>query len=246
MLACLMVLMACQQRQTRKLNIAVAANMQFAIKELSRAFTSRTGVPCELIVSSSGKLTAQIKAGAPFDVFLSADMKYPVELFKTGFATKAPQIYAYGELVIWTMKEGIPPALATLKNPAIRHVALSNPEMAPYGAAAMEVLKRAGLYEHIKDKLVYGESISQTNQFIISKSAEIGFTAKSVVLSPEIKGKGTWMDINKNSYSPIAQGVVLIKQDDAEQNDAEKFLAFLLSAEARKILKDHGYSVKQD
>lgn len=235
---------SCQQRQEKKLNIAVAANMQFAMKELSRAFTNQKGIACDLIISSSGKLTAQIKEGAPFDVFVSADMKYPKELFDTGFATKAPKIYGYGKLVMWSMIDTIDPSIEILKNSRIRHIALANPKMAPYGLATIEVLKRHNIYENIKDKLVYGESILQTNQFIISKSAEIGFTSKSVVLSSEMSNKGNWVAIKDTDYTAIAQGVVILNQKN--QEDAEQFYNFLSSADARRILEDFGYSTKEN
>jgi molybdate transport system substrate-binding protein len=238
------LIVACQQRQEQKLNIAVAANMQFAMKELSKTFTNQTGIACDLIVSSSGKLTAQIKEGAPFDIFVSADMKYPKELFDTGFATKTPKIYGYGKLVMWSMIDTINPSLKILKSSKVRHIAIANPKMAPYGLATIEVLKRHDLYENVKDKLVYGESILQTNQFIISKSAEIGFTSKSVVLSSEMSNKSNWIDLETTDYSAIAQGIVILNQKN--QQDAEKFYNFLSSTDARRILENFGYSTKEN
>ncbi len=226
-----------------KLIIAVAANMQFAMQEICKTFTKQTGIKCDLIISSSGKLTAQIKEGAPFDIFVSADMKYPNELFTTGFTIGQPKIYAYGKLVMWSMIESIKPSIDMLTNPSINHIAIADPKTAPYGEAAVDALKHYGVYENIKDKLVYGESISQANQFIISKSAQVGFTAKSVVLSPEMKGKGQWTDVDKNSYSAIAQGVVIVKRKDSQQDNAEKFYNFLFSGDVKKILENFGYSV---
>ncbi|MGH2646558.1 MAG: molybdate ABC transporter substrate-binding protein [Ginsengibacter sp.] len=228
---------------TGKLNIAVAANMQFAMQEISKTFTTKTGITCDLVISSSGKLTAQIKQGAPYDLFVSADMKYPSELFTTGFATNQPKIYAYGKLVLWSMIDTIKPSIDLLKDPGIKHIAVADPKTAPYGEAAIEVLKHYGIFENVKDKLVYGESISQTNQFITSKSAEIGFTAKSVVLSPAMKNKGQWTDVEEASYPAIAQGVIMIKQKAGQQNNAEKFYNFLFSDDAKKILENFGYSV---
>lgn len=230
------------QYNHQKLRIAVAANMQFTMQEISKAFTDETGVPCDLVISSSGKLTAQIQEGAPFDVFVSADMKYPSELYNTGFTLDSPKIYAYGKLVMWTMTGTAKPSLNSLKDPAIHHIAIADPKTAPYGKAAVAVLQRAGLYETIKDKLVYGESIAQTNQFIISKASEIGFTAKSVVLSPEMKGKGQWIELDETTYPAIAQGIVALKKS-SQQNDSKKFYTFLFSADAQKILLKFGYAV---
>ena len=114
---------------------------------------------------------------------------------------------------------------------------------APYGIPALEVLKNEGIYDEIKDKLVFGESISQTNQFITSEVAEVGFTAKSVVLSPNIKENDNWIEMNINSYRPIAQGVVILKNRNDHREDAQKFYEFLLSKKAGKILIKFGYAL---
>ncbi len=241
--SCFVAFTSCQQKENDKLKVAVAANMQFAMKELSKSFTEETGIACDLIISSSGQLTAQIKSGAPYNVFVSADMKYPTELFTAGHTTDKPAIYAFGKLVMWSMIDSIKPSIDVLKKPDIKHIAIANPKTAPYGTAAIEALNHYNVYEDVKNKLVYGESISQTNQFIISKSAEAGFTAKSVVLSPEMKGKGNWTDIDEVDYSPIAQGAVVLKHNGSQQEDAQKFYNFLFSQKAKDILKNFGYSV---
>ena len=240
----LTLLTSCTEKRNDALKIAVAANMQFAMKELSKSFANETGIKTDLIIGSSGQLTAQIKAGAPYDVFVSADMKYPDELFTSGFTSGKPAIYGYGKLVMWSMVDGAKPSIGWLKDPQVTHIAIANPKTAPYGEAAVEVLKHYDIYDDLKDKLVYGESISQTNQFIISKSAEVGFTAKSIVLSPEMKSKGNWIEIDENVYSPIAQGVVVLKHNDTETTNADKFYNFLFSSEAKIILTKFGYSVK--
>ncbi|MBE0650749.1 MAG: molybdate ABC transporter substrate-binding protein [Bacteroidales bacterium] len=240
----LLVVIASATNPIPKITIAVAANMQFAMRALTQTFAKETGIECDLIISSSGKLTAQIKAGAPYDVFVSADMKYPDNLYKAGFALEEPKIYAYGKLVLWSINDSIKPSLAILKTDAIKHIACANPKTAPYGVAAIQALKHFGVYNLVENKLVYGESISQTNQFIISESAELGFTAKSVVLSPDFKGSGNWIEIDPNSYSPIAQGVIVIKRNKPEESKALKFYNFLFSPEAKKILENFGYKVK--
>ncbi len=226
--------------------IAVAANMQFAMEELTEAFTRKTGIRCEITVSSSGKLTAQIKKGAPFDVFVSADMKYPLEILKSGLAATRPKVYAYGKLVFWSMKDDINPSLEMLHNNSFRHIALANPKLAPYGVAAIEVLKNHQLLEKVEKKLVYGESIAQTNQFVITGAAEVGFTAMSVVLSPQMKGKGKWIEINQIDYPPIEQGVVVVKRENSPADNALKFYEFLSSKEAIAILETFGYAVRVD
>jgi molybdate transport system substrate-binding protein len=239
------VLVSCSEKKKATITIATAANMQFAMNEITTKFFQQTGVKCEVIVSSSGKLTAQIKEGAPYDIFISADLKFPNELFVSGFTIAKPTVYAYGKLVIWTLNENIQPSFEILKSNQIKHIAVANPKTAPYGLAAEEVLKKEGLFQQIEEKLVYGESIAQTNQFITTQAAEIGFTAKSVVLSPNIKGKGTWIEINNTTYAPISQGVVLLKNGTGNKNHAQQFFNFLLSAEGREILNNFGYSTSK-
>ena len=132
-----------------------------------------------------------------------------------------------------------------LLNEDTNHIALANPKTAPYGAAAIEVLAHYGILEKIERKLVYGESISQVNQFVISKAAEFGFTAKSVILSPGIKDKGYWEELNPEIYTPIAQGVVLLKANESKYEKAQLFYDFLFSAQAQQILLQYGYEVNE-
>lgn len=237
-------LLSCAKDEQSKLTIATAANMQFAMKEIVQSFEKETGISCEMVISSSGKLTAQIKEGAPYDIFVSANMKYPNELYKSGFTLKQPDIYAYGKLVMWSIRKDIKLSFEVLEDEHIKHIAMANPKTAPYGFSAKEVLINKGLYQKIEKKLVFGESVSQTNQFITSGVAEVGFTAKSVVMAPKIKEDSNWLEIDSNLYSPIAQGmVILINRKEQEQN-AKEFNFFLLSSKGKEILNNFGYSVK--
>jgi len=235
----------CHQQSNTNLTIATAANMQFAMEELIPAFTEETGIACETIFSSSGKLTAQIMEGAPFDVFLSADMKYPNMLHNEGLSTIPPKIYAYGQIVLWTQVDGIVPSIDILTEDYIKHIAIPNPKTAPYGKSAFEMLEYHGLLEKVKNKLVYGESIAQTNQFINSKATEIGFTAKSVVLSPKMRDLGKWVDVKKGTYKPISQGIVLLNSHESKRENAQKFYDFLFSTKGKEILNKFGYSVTE-
>lgn len=216
--------------------------MQFVIKDLVENFTTTTGIECEIIISSSGKLTAQINEGAPFDIFVSANMKYPNDLFEKGLTFGKPKIYAYGRLVLWSMKNEITPSIQLLENDKIKHVAVANPKTAPYGNAAIEVLNHFQILKRIESKLVYGESIAQVNQFVNSQAAEIGFTSKSVILSPKMSNKGNWVEIDESIYSPIAQGIVCLKNDPSKKNIALKFSDFIFSKKGKEILNTFGYS----
>jgi len=240
------LLVACGSKtDTDKITIAAAANMQFVIPELIKQFTANTGIKCELIVGSSGKLTAQIKEGAPYDIFIAANIKYPEEVYVSGKAIAKPKVYAYGQLALWSMVANIHLSIDSLVSKKIQHIALANPKTAPYGEAAVEVLNKYNLDTKIKDKLVFGESIAQTNQFISSESVEVGFTALSVVLSPKIKEQGKWIVIDSSLHTPIEQGVVLLKQENTNTKQAKQFYDFLFSAEAKNILKKYGYLVNE-
>ena len=234
---------SCKKDEQPKLTIATAANMQFAMKEIIQTFEKETEIACEMVISSSGKLTALIKEGAPYDIFVSANMKYPNELYKSGFTLKQPEIYAYGKLVMWTMRKDIKLSFEILEDKHIKNIALANPKTAPYGFSAKEVLINKDIYHKIENKLVFGESVSQTNQFIASGVAEIGFTAKSVVMAPKIKDDNNWIDIDPDLYSPIAQGIVILINRRELLHKAKKFNEFLISSKGKEILNNFGYSV---
>lgn len=228
----------------QKLTVAAAANVQFVMGQLKKEFESATGIQVNVILNSSGNLTAQIKEGAPYDVFVSADMSYPLELYQKGFAAAPPRVYAYGALVLWTTRQDIHPAsdLRILDSGIIKKIAIPNPRLAPYGVAAQEAMQYRDVFERVKNKLVYGESISQTNQYILSRSADIGFTAKSIVLANEMNGKGSWIDIDMKSYHPIEQGAVVLEHGRKTNKVAsQKFYDYLYSTKAKAIFKKYGY-----
>jgi molybdate transport system substrate-binding protein len=229
--------------QAEPLTVAVAANVKFVFDELEAEFKKSSGIDANGVFASSGKINAQIKSGAPYDVFMSADMEFPEALYREGFAVTAPKVYARGVLVLWTlqpldMAEGI----RVLSNPAVHKVAMANPKLAPYGREAMRALEYFKLRTAVEPKLIYGESIAQVNQYIDTQSVEIGFTAKSVVLSPQMLGRGKWIEVPGESYQPIEQGVVMLKHGaDTNAAAAKLFMDFMASARARSILEKFGY-----
>lgn len=230
-----------QQTPEPKINIAVAANMQFVMDTLSKVFFNETDIESNLIISSSGNLTAQILAGAPYDVFLSADMSYPNLLFEEGKAIKPAKTYAYGKLVLWSSKKKEGLSLNSFFEPTVEKIAVANPKTAPYGKATHEVLESLENSEKLSDKWVYGESVSQTNQFIISGGVDMGITSKSTVKSKAIPSRGTWVEIDTLLYSPIQQGVIIIDRNSIYSNLAESFEEFLFSEKAQDILQNFGY-----
>jgi molybdate transport system substrate-binding protein len=238
----LVVLLSCTSNKEQPLTIATAANMQYAVTDLCQSFFEETGIACQTIVSSSGKLTAQIKEGAPFDIFISADTKYPNDLYSNGFTSNTPKIYAYGKLILWTLHDTITPSIKKLSSPTVRHIASANPKTAPYGLITEQVLQYYNLLDSLKPKMVYGESIAQTNQFITSKAAELGFTAKSVIFTPGLKKKGNYIEVDSAAYKPIAQSAVILKSNAQNIPQSEKFFNFLFSKKGQIILKKHGYT----
>jgi molybdate transport system substrate-binding protein len=236
------VLVACHNSSSEKLVIATAANAQMAIEKIAADFEDQTGIATEIIISSSGKHTAQIEAGAPYDIFISADLKYPNRLFELGLTTKPPEIYAYGKLLLWINSAVSDSSINAILSNEIRHLAIPNPETAPYGMAAKSALVNSGLFDAVSSKIVYGESVAQTNQYIISNTTEAGFTAASTAITPRQMTDGLWIEVPDSLYPPIEQGIVIIKASRKQEN-AERFFAYLFGHEAKLIFMEYGYSV---
>lgn len=226
-----------------ELLIATASSMHYVMQPLLEAFTRETNIPCKQITGSSGKLSAQILSGAPFDIFLSADMAYPINLHKNGYGVDAPTTFAYGRMVLWSLDKKDLQYPQGIFDPGIRHIALANPETAPYGKAAMQVLERHEAWKPLQSKFVFGESVAQVNQFISSGGAEIGFTAEAVVRAPGLRDEGFWISIPEEHHTPIAQGIILLKNGNAGTQSQQSFRKFLAGPQARSILRTYGYEI---
>ncbi len=228
-----------------QITAAVAANVQFAMEDLKTQFRKATGVEVKTVYGASGKLVTQIKNGAPFDVFVSADMDFPDSLLKWGYAEAKAWPYAYGKLVLWTLKDlDLEKGMALLADSSLAKIALADPKRAPYGREAVKALERAGLYAKVQAKLVYGENISQAGQYILTGNVDIGFCAKSVVLAGEAqgKGKGKWKEVDSALYDRIAQGAVVCKYGrDNNPGPSARFLEYLYSQPARDVFAKYGY-----
>src|SRR5581483_3732290 len=181
--------------KTQELHIAAAADLNFALPEVAKAFEVQTGSKVLPSFGSSGNLFAQIQSGAPFDVFCSADMEYPRKLATSGHAL--PQTlrqYASGRLVLWVRNESKlnfeRDGIKTLLDPSIRKIAMANPEHAPYGRAAVAALQKAKLYDQVKEKLVLGENVSQTAQFVTSGNADVGMISLSLAQAADLQKQG--------------------------------------------------------
>ena len=242
----LLLVCSCTQH-SEKLTIAAATNTREAVEELKKEFEKQSGTSCEVVFASSGKLTAQIRSGAPFHIFLAADLEYPQLLFEEGLSQEAPETYAIGQLVLWS---GIPdwvPEIENLTEAQVEHIAVANPEFAPYGKAAREVLKNRDIFGSIESKLVYGESVTQTNQFFLSGAARVALTAKSSIVGLDLQQYNSWQVIDPSSHSPLRQGVVILKSGSKDQLEAAgKFRDFLFSESGRQILEKHGYQLPDE
>lgn len=228
------------------INIAVAANVSYAIDDLIKEFNKQNPDTKVLVtLGSSGKLTAQIKNGAPYQLFMAANMKYPITLDNDGLSLTKPLIYAQGSLAILSSKkQDFSKGINIVSEENIEKIAIANPKTAPYGKAAVEALKNAKLYESIEKKFVYAESISQTVSYAIT-AAELGFIAKSSLYSDKMakyKERINWTDVDPKLYTPINQGIIILKNADGNK-EVKAFYDFILSKKAKKIFKDFGYLV---
>ena len=226
------------------INIAVAANVSYAIDELKAEFNKiYPDTDVQVTLGSSGKLTAQIKHKAPYGLFMSANMNYPEALYKDGIAVTKPVVYAKGVLAYLSIKEqDFSKGLALLKSERISKIAVANPKTAPYGKAAIEAIKNGGVYESIKEKFVYGESISQTVSYAVT-AADIGIIAKSSLYSKNMKKYKehvNWEEVDKTLYTSIKQGMVILKHGEND-NAYRAFYDFILSDKAKEIFESYGY-----
>lgn len=244
---CLLALAAplCAQSPLR---VAAAADLEPVLPPLLADFQQTTGIHAEVTYQASAMLTTEIRNGAPFDVFLSANMEYPQQLISAGLAQGlgegsggAPILYAKGILVLWTRKDTpLPnPNLDLLRNPLLAHLAIANPERAPYGKAAVAFLRDANLYRMLEPKLVIAENIAQAAQFVDSGNAEAGLISMTSALTPRLAADGRYFVIPAKQYPPIEQGAVLIS-NSAQRVAAKKLLAFLMSAPTQQRLRNYG------
>ena len=227
-----------------ELAVAAASDLSFAMKEIAQEYQRGTGNAVRLSFGASGNFFVQIQNGAPFDLFFSADSSYPEKLAQAGLADPGTLYhYAVGTLVLWVpndskldLKQGID----VLRDPSIRKIAIANPATAPYGRAAEQALKTAGVYDRIKNKLVLGENISQTTQFVQTGNADIGIIAESLALAPTTKSAGRYVEVSDRLYTPIQQAAVVLKSSQ-RKTAAKQFLDYLQQPAARAILERFGF-----
>lgn len=231
----------------QELKIAAAADLNAAIQKIGAAFEKQTGIHTNFSFGSSGNFFAQIRNGAPFDIFLSADRSYPETLDQEGKTDQGTIVYARGKLVAWFPSNLslnlTPDNLKALTSPLVNKIAIANPEHAPYGRAAVAAMVHYKIYDQLKPKLVLGENISQTAQFAQSGNAQVGMIALSIALTDSMQKNGQYVIINPDSYPPLDQAAVVLRSSQYKQQ-AHKFLQFLRSSAAQKILRDFGFETR--
>ena len=232
--------------RAQAVKIAAAADLKFAMTELASQFEKQSGAKLDVTYGSSGNFLTQIQNGAPFDLFFSADSEYPKKLEAAGLTEPgALREYAVGHIVIWTPRDSeINPAKdgwQSLLDQRVKKIAIANPEHAPYGRAAVTAMREAGIYEQVKDKLVYGENISQAAEFVQSGNAQVGIVALSLAISPAMKNGNKWQ-IPADSYPPIKQTAVVLRASK-NKDAARRFLDFVSGPQGREILQRSGFTV---
>lgn len=229
--------------QAQTVKIAAAANLRFVFDEIKAKYAivnPKATVTANF--GSSGALLQQILNGAEFDLFMAADNSFPVKLKDQGVASGEIKTYALGKLVLWSNTIDLSKGLEMLTDPSVKRIAIAKPELAPYGDRAIEVLKSSGLYDKVKDKIIYADNISQTAQFAQTGNAEVAFLAMSLTLTPEMKGSVYLIDPKK--YKPVEQAMVLVKSWIVNL-EAAKFMKFVLSESCKSIFEKNGYIVPQ-
>ena len=227
--------------QAQTVKVAAAANLRLVLAEIKEKYEivhPKTKIIINL--AASGALVQQITNGADFDLFMAADKMFPDKLKAQGVVTGKVQTYAFGKLVIWSNTVDVSKGFAILSDAGVKRIAIAKPDLAPYGARAIESLKYYKIFDKVKNKIVYADNIAQTAQFAQTGNAEIGFIALSLAMAPEMKG--TYYILDTKSYKPMEQAMVLIKSWQTNP-EAAQFMKFVLSNQCKPIFEKYGYLV---
>ena len=247
LLAAWVLLAALAAPASAQVSVAAAADLQAVLPEIGARFQRASGQTLRVTYGSSGQFVSQIQNGAPFDLFLSADESFVQRLVASGHADAASVApYARGRLALWSRTDrqlDLGQGLRLLTSPAVRRIAIANPEHAPYGRAAVDALRHAGLYERVQSRLVLGENVSQAAQFAQTGNADVGIIALSLTLAPAMRASGTAVELSPDTFAPITQtGVVLTAS--RRRDAARRLLQFLVQPEIAQLLRDSGFGTR--
>lgn len=242
-----LILMVPTLALAEKITIAAAADLKFALDEVVAAFNKTSpGHDVSAVYGSSGNFQTQIRNGAPYDLYFSADISYPRALANDGLAVSPVKPYAIGRIVLWSARQDARKmTLADLVAPGITRIAIANPQHAPYGKRAEEALRASGLWEKVQSKLVFGENVGQAAQYVSTGNAQVGIIALSLALSPALSSKGGYALVPDTLHGPLEQGYVITKRAAANPL-AKQFADFLGSASARSIMVRYGFVLPGD
>ena len=243
--ACIMLLSL--PVQAEKITIAAAADLKFAMDEIVGAFKKANPADeVDVVYGSSGKFQTQIRQGAPYDLYFSADIGFPRELAKDGFAASGVKPYAFGRIVLWSASmDASRMTLASLTDAKIARIAIANPQHAPYGKRAEEALRASGLWEKVEPKLVYGENIAHTAQFVQTGNAQVGIIALSLAVNPELSSKGGYWLIPDKLHEPLEQGFIVTRRAEGSAL-AKRFAAYMDGKPARAVMTKYGFVLPGD
>lgn len=235
-------LMVAPAAYAEKITVAAAADLKFAMDEIVTSFRKiQLGHEIEVVYGSSGKFHTQIQQGAPYDLFFSADISFPRELAKQGLSMYDVKPYAVGRIVLWSAgMDATKMTMASLVDPKITKIAIANPKHAPYGKRAEEALRASGVWEKVRSKLVFGENIAQTAQYVQSGNAQVGVLALSLVINPELSKQGGYYLIPENLHKPLEQGFIITRLG-ADKPLAKKFADYMVSKQARAVMTKYGF-----
>jgi molybdate transport system substrate-binding protein len=248
LLACNALAPAAPPAAGQPLTVAAAADLTFVFKDIAAQFQKETGIAVNTSFGSSGNFFAQIKNGAPYDLFFSADLRYPQQLEAAGL-TEPGTLYTYarGKIVLWAPNGArfeVSRRFDVLLESNVHKISIADPAHAPYGRAAVAALQHAGVYDKVRDKLVLGENISQAAQFVLSGSADIGIVALSLALAPPMRGQGKYFEIPDSDYPPIDQAVVILKSS-RNKDAARRLIDFLRRPETAELMRRYGFALPQ-
>ncbi|MGA9352527.1 MAG: molybdate ABC transporter substrate-binding protein [Terriglobales bacterium] len=245
----LLLLAAASFASAQEITVAAAADMSAALPDVVAAYTKKTGQTVKLSFGASGNLTNQIRNGAPFDAFFSADEAYPQQLVDEGLASGTTLYrYAVGRLVLWVPNDSPLDldrlGMKALLEPSVKKISIANPTTAPYGRAAAGALRHFGIYDQVSDKLVIGENISQAAQFVESGNAQAGLVALSHAVAPAMKSKGRYWTVPLDAYPTLNQAAVVLSKSK-QQAAARAFLEFARGPEATSLLASYGFTLPE-
>lgn len=231
----------CVNVHAQKVRVAAAGNLRFVMDDIKALYTEKhPDVKIEVSLGASGALLQQIMNGAQFDFFMAADKTFPDKLKAQGAASGDVKTYAFGQLVLWSNVVDVTKGIQIVEDLSVVRIAVAKPDVAPYGERAIQAMNYYGLFEKVKNKIVYADNIAQAAQYASTGNAEVGFLALALVLAPDMEGKGKYIVLDTKSYKPVEQACVLVKTWERNP-EAATFMDFVLSDACKPIFKKYGF-----